>query len=62
MCEHINMLIDQKGEYIGVREARKHIAWYIKGMKDSAKMRESVCRISSYSELMEKINEYKETV
>ena len=62
MCEHINMLIDQKGEYIGVREARKHIAWYIKGMKDSAKMRESVCRISSYSELMEKINEYKQIV
>jgi nifR3 family TIM-barrel protein len=62
MCEHINMLVEQKGEYIGVREARKHIAWYIKGMKDSAKMRESVCRISSYSELLEKINEYKETV
>lgn len=62
MCEHINMLIDQKGEYIGVREARKHIAWYIKGMKDSAKMRESVCRISSYSELMEKIYEYKTLV
>lgn len=62
MCEHIAMLIEQKGEYIGVREARKHIAWYIKGMKDCAKMRESVCRISSYGELMEKINEYKQIV
>ncbi|MBQ3463625.1 MAG: tRNA dihydrouridine synthase DusB [Clostridia bacterium] len=30
MIEHINMLIDEKGEYIGIREARKHIAWYIK--------------------------------
>ena len=62
MCEHIAMLIKQKGEYVGVREARKHIAWYIKGMKDCAKMRESVCRISSYGELMEKINEYKQIV
>ena len=58
MWEHIEMLIRQKGEYIGVREARKHIAWYIKGMKDSARMREAVCRISSYEELKKAIEEY----
>ncbi len=62
MCEHIDMLVEQKGEYIGVREARKHIAWYIKGMKDSAKMRESVCKISTYDELKNKIDEYRKIV
>ncbi len=62
MCEHIDMLVKLKGEYIGVREARKHIAWYIKGMKDSAKMRESVCRICTYDELKNKIKEYREMI
>lgn len=59
MWQHIEMLIENKGEYIGVREARKHIAWYIKGMKDSARMRESVCRISTYDELKKAVEEYK---
>ena len=62
MCEHIDMLVEQKGEYIGVREARKHIAWYIRGMRDCAKMRESVCRISTYDELKNKIEEYRQII
>lgn len=62
MRQHVDMLINLKGEYIGVREARKHIAWYIKGMKDCAKMRESVCRISTHDELKQKIEEYKQII
>ena len=33
------MLIDCKGEYIGIREMRKHLGWYIKGMPKSSEMR-----------------------
>ncbi len=36
---HLDMLVDFKGEYIGVREMRKHLGWYIKGMPHSAEMR-----------------------
>ncbi len=37
--KHLHMLIDYKGEYIGIREMRKHLGWYIKGMPKSAEMR-----------------------
>ncbi|NMB32818.1 MAG: tRNA dihydrouridine synthase DusB, partial [Clostridium sp.] len=35
IIRHMRMLIDLKGEYRGIREMRKHIAWYIKGMHGS---------------------------
>ncbi len=62
MWEQIQMLVEQKGEHIGVREARKHIAWYIKGMRDCARMRETVCRIAAVDELKKVIDEYAEIV
>ena len=62
MWQHIQMLIEQKGEYVGVREARKHIAWYIKGMRDCAGMRETVCRITDVDELKKAIDNYTEIV
>ncbi len=62
MTEHIDMLIKQKGEYVGVREARKHIAWYIKGMRGCARMKEKVCRIENAKELLEEIQKFKELV
>ncbi len=40
--KHIQLLCEQKGEYVGVREARKHVAWYIKGMQGAAEMRNEV--------------------
>ena len=58
--EHIDMLVELKGEYIGVREARKHIAWYIKNLKDSAAMRSKVCTIGSYDVLMSELDKYTE--
>ncbi|MBQ6795720.1 MAG: tRNA dihydrouridine synthase DusB [Clostridia bacterium] len=42
--EHIEMLCSLKGEYIGIREARKHAAWYIKGIEGAAGAREAINR------------------
>ena len=56
--EHLDMLIAEKGEYIGVREARKHVAWYIKGLKGSAKLKEKVFTIDSADEMRNCISEY----
>ena len=36
---HAQMLIDYKGEYIGIREMRKHMAWYMKGLPGAAELR-----------------------
>ena len=60
LMEQINMAVKLKGEYIGVREARKHIAWYIKNLKDSAAMRSKVCTIGNLDELMDELIRYKE--
>ncbi len=56
--EHIELLCRLKGEYIGVREARKHTAWYIKGLKDSARIRDMVCKAVSLNEIFNMIDEY----
>jgi len=60
--EQIQMLVTQKGEYIGIREARKHIAWYTKNLKDSASLRSLVCMIESYEELLNELEKYTKTL
>lgn len=49
--EHIEMLCSLKGEYIGIREARKHAAWYIKGIEGAASARERINRTESLQEM-----------
>ncbi len=39
MRKHIEMLCEYKGEDTGMREARKHVAWYIKGFHSAASLR-----------------------
>ncbi len=58
MKEHLELLIDQKGEYAGVREARKHIAWYTKGMHAGATVRAEIFKTETRSALMEIIDKY----
>lgn len=40
--EHITLLCRLKGEYIGIREARKHASWYIKGLSGAAQLRNKI--------------------
>lgn len=53
MLKHIEKLCEYKGDYIGMREARKHAAWYIKGIKGAAKYRAKLNLLESYNELVE---------
>ena len=39
MCRHFEKLLENKGEYIGVREMRSHAAWYTKGLRGGAELR-----------------------
>lgn len=56
--EHIADMVADKGEHITVLQARKHLAWYTKGMKDSAAVRQMVNTSASLEEFMEIIEKY----
>lgn len=50
---HAHMLAADKGESRGIKEARKHIAWYIKGMRDSAATKNRIFKAVSLEEIDE---------
>ena len=52
MIEHFQMMKSLKGEYAAVREMRKHVGWYIKGMPGSASFRGRVNQICVADELI----------
>ena len=58
MLRHGQMMIDFKGEYIGVREMRKHVAWYTFGFPGAAKLREKVNHTETYEDLEELLQNY----
>ncbi len=53
MLKHARMNIEYKGEYTGIREMRKHAAWYTQGLANSARFRDRLSHIESYDELCE---------
>ncbi len=53
--KHFSDLLDLKGEYAAVREMRKHMGWYLKGMPGAAAMRREINQITDASLLKEKI-------
>ena len=56
ILRHARMLIQYKGEFIGIREMRKHFAWYTAGCPHSAALRNQVNLIESYETLEELVN------
>lgn len=47
LTEHINLIVGSKGELQGMREARKHAVWYIKGVQNAAYYRNQCCSMST---------------
>ncbi len=58
--KHLGLAVQEHGEYIAVREMRKHLAWYIKGLKNSARIRDEINKIESYEEVVAKLDAYME--
>ncbi len=52
MKRHISMIVDFMGERQGMKEARKNVAWYIKGIKNAAGFRNACGKLSSYDEFL----------
>lgn len=50
LCQ-ARMQVEQKGDEAGIREMRKHVAWYTKGLRGSSRLREEVNQVQTYEEL-----------
>ena len=53
ILRHIQAMCDYKGEEIAMREARKHVGWYMKGFKNAAELRREAGYLKTYEELIE---------
>lgn len=53
MLRHIRLLCQYKGDYIGMREARKHAAWYMKGIRGAARYRQEIGALENIGQLEE---------
>ncbi len=51
MLRHAKMQIEFKGDYLGIREMRKHAAWYTAGYKGASKLRGRINDVESYEDL-----------
>ena len=51
MIRHISKLCEYKGEYVGMREARKHSGWYIKGVRGAAALRQEIGSLETMEQL-----------
>lgn len=60
ILRHARMQIEYKGEYLGIREMRKHVAWYTSGYPDSSKLRNQVNQIDCYEALENLLMNYLE--
>jgi len=59
---HLGMMVGEIGEAAAAREMRKHVAWYIKGLPHSARVRDQVNHTRSAAELADLLREYLETL
>ena len=60
--EHLSLELEEKGEYTGIREFRKHIAYYTKGLPNSSEFRSKINFLESKNEVISALDYYfKET-
>lgn len=55
--EHMKLAVAEHGEYVAVREMRKHIGWYIKGLKNSARYRDEINKLTDCESVIMKLKE-----
>jgi nifR3 family TIM-barrel protein len=59
MLRHAEMMVEMKGEYTGIHEMRKHVAWYTAGLPNSARLRGRINEVETYEELEAILQELK---
>lgn len=58
ILRHARMQIEFKGEYLGIREMRKHTAWYMTGYPNASKLRGLVNQLETYAQLEDLLGDY----
>ena len=57
--KHIAKLIEYKGEYVGIRESRKHLAWYIKGLRGCTDIKVAINKATKFEEIDNILTHYE---
>ena len=52
MVQHLELLVKFKGDYRGIQEARKHMAWYIKGCRGGARIRDAIMKADTKEKML----------
>ena len=60
IINHMDRLIDLKGEKVALLEMRGHAAWYVKGMKGATFVRRELSNVSTRKDLVNIIEKYRE--
>lgn len=60
MIEHLLSLVEEKGEYVAVRQMRKHIGWYLKGFRHSVEIKRHMNELESKEEIITLLNRYRD--
>ena len=58
ILRHLEMMVERRGEIHGVREFRKHLIWYTRGLRGSTDFRSQIPLWNTVSEMAERIQEY----
>ena len=62
ILRHGRMQVEFKGELMGMREMRKHVAWYTAGYKNSASIRRKVNEVETYDQLVKLCDDARKTI
>ena len=58
ILKHIDLEVEEKGENVGIKELRKHLAYYIRNFKDASKLRDKINKIDTKKELVDCLSAY----
>ena len=58
ILEHIELEVEEKGEYTGIREMRKHICYYLKGMHGASEIRNKINQLETKKQVIQALNEF----
>ena len=62
ILRHAQLMVEFKGEYTGIHEMRKHVAWYSVGMYGSVRLRSRVNEVETYLELEEQNEKWENSI
>lgn len=62
ILKHIELEIQEKGEYTGIREMRKHICYYLKGLPNASEVRDSINHMATEKEVKNTLLEYFKSI